>query len=74
MKEMTIKLTTIQDVQKFVEVIERCPYAVDLCSGRYVVDAKSLMGIFSLDLLHPIKLVAHEDDPDLLEKLKDFKV
>ena len=47
---------------------------MDLSEGRYLVDAKSLMGIFSLDLLQPIKLIAEKDDPQLFEELKDIIV
>lgn len=73
MKELMIKLETIKDVQKFVGIVERFPFSLDLTSGRYTVDAKSLMGIFSLDLMQPIKLVAHEDDPSLFAQLEQFK-
>ena len=41
-------------------------YDIDLVSGRYAIDAKSIMGIFSLDLSKPIKLQAHTDDPEKL--------
>ena len=54
MKEVYIKLQTINDVRKLVSVVEKYPFSVDLSEGRYLVDAKSLMGIFSLDLLQPI--------------------
>jgi len=73
MKEMMIKLETIKDVQKFVGIVERCPFPLDLTSGRYTVDAKSLMGIFSLDLMQPIKLVAVEEDANLFAQLEQFK-
>ena len=63
MKEVYIKLQTINDVRKLVSVVEKYPFSVDLSEGRYLVDAKSLMGIFSLDLLQPIKLIAEKDDP-----------
>jgi phosphotransferase system HPr-like phosphotransfer protein len=43
-------------------------YDIDLVSGRYAVDAKSIMGIFSLDLSKPIKLQAHTEDPEALVK------
>ena len=72
MKEVYIKLQTINDVRKLVSVVEKYPFSVDLSEGRYLVDAKSLMGIFSLDLLQPIKLIAEKDDPQLFEELKDF--
>ncbi len=74
MKEVNIKLQTINDVRKLVSVVEKYPFSVDLSEGRYLVDAKSLMGIFSLDLLQPIKLIAEKDDPNLFEELKDIIV
>ena len=74
MKEVYIKLQTINDVRKLVSVVEKYPCSVDLSEGRYLVDAKSLMGIFSLDLLQPIKLIAEKDDPNLFEELKDIIV
>ena len=74
MKEFYIKLQTINDVRKLVSVVEKYPFSVDLSEGRYLVDAKSLMGIFSLDLLQPIKLIAEKDDPQLFEELKDIIV
>lgn len=74
MKSCMIRLSTIMDVRQFVEVVSAAETDVDLSSGRYVVDAKSIMGIFSLDLLNPIKLTAHKDDPALFEKLKPFIV
>ncbi len=74
MKSCMIRLSTIQDVRTLVDVVTAAGTDVDLSSGRYVVDAKSIMGIFSLDLLNPIKLTAHADDPALFEKLKPFIV
>ena len=74
MKEVYIKLQTINDVRKLVSVVEKYPFSVDLSEGRYLVDAKSRMGIFSLDLLQPIKLIAEKDDPNLFEELKDIIV
>lgn len=73
MKEMMIKLSTIQDIKDFNTIVEKYPFNIDLISGRYTVDAKSLMGIFSLDLLGPIKLVEHGDDPQLFAQLEKFK-
>jgi phosphotransferase system HPr-like phosphotransfer protein len=66
MKSINIRLSTIADVQEFVGIVARSPIDIDLISGRYVVDAKSIMGIFSLDLLKPIRLDAHSDDTDEL--------
>ena len=72
-----IRLSTIQDVRSFVEIVSLTDVEIDLSSGRYVVDAKSIMGIFSLDLLSPIKLTAHcegDDAKKLFEKLSKFIV
>lgn len=61
MKETQIKLTNIQDIREFVNKVILLDYEVDLVQGRYVIDAKSIMGIFSLDLLSPIKVIAHSE-------------
>ena len=75
MKETKIKLSNVQDIREFVNVVILADYDVDLVQGRYVIDAKSIMGIFSLDLLSPITLVAHTENPDaLFEKIAKFTV
>jgi len=75
MKEVKIKLTNVQDIREFVNQVILADYDVDLIQGRYVIDAKSIMGIFSLDLLSPIDLVAHSENADaLIEGIKKFIV
>ncbi len=74
MKSCTIRLSTIQDVRDFVDIVSAADNDVDLSSGRYVVDAKSIMGIFSLDLLKPITLTAAKEDADLFDKIARFIV
>ncbi len=75
MKTIDIRLSTIADVRDFVNIVSATDIDVDLASGRYIVDGKSIMGIFSLDLLAPIKLTAHADDTDeLFAKLDRFIV
>ena len=56
MKSLVIKLDTINDVKNFVNIVSKYDFDVDLVSGRYAVDAKSIMGIFSLDLAKSIKM------------------
>ncbi len=79
MKTLYIMLHSINDVKNFVNVVNKYNFEVDLSSGRYVVDAKSIMGIFSLDLSKPIK-VEFEDDNDnvngdaFIKELQAFKV
>lgn len=75
MKKINISLSSISNVKEFVEIVTMSDYEIDLVSGRYTIDAKSIMGIFSLDLAKPIELVAHTDSADeLFEKLKKFAV
>ena len=75
MKEMKIVLGNIQDVREFVNLVVLVEYEVDLSQGRYLIDAKSIMGIFSLDLLSPITVIAHSDNTaEFFEKLQKFAV
>ena len=75
MKQTKIKLSNVQDIREFVNVVILADYDVDLVQGRYVIDAKSIMGIFSLDLLSPIDLIAHSETPDaLFEAIEKFTV
>ena len=77
MKTVNISLNSIEKVKTFVNLINRYDYDFDLVSGRYVIDAKSIMGIFSLDLSKPIKLDIHTDDKDtdsIIEALAPYIV
>lgn len=75
MKTFNIMLKSINDVKDFVNAVSKFDFDVDLTSGRYVVDAKSIMGIFSLDLGNPIKVDVHSDDSQEFEALMErFKV
>ncbi|MDO4478188.1 MAG: HPr family phosphocarrier protein [Lachnospiraceae bacterium] len=67
MKTVNVSLNSIDKVKKFVNDINRFDCDFDLISGRYVIDAKSIMGIFSLDLSKPIELNVHADGDDLAE-------
>ena len=62
MKTVQISLNSIDKVKTFVNDITKFDYDFDLVSGRYVIDAKSIMGIFSLDLSKPIDLNIHAED------------
>lgn len=74
MKTLNITLNSIEDVKAFVNIVSKYNYDIDLTSGRYVVDAKSIMGIFSLDLSNPIKVEIFSDECDeLLKELEPFK-
>ena len=73
MTKFVVSLGSITDVKAFVNTVTKYDFEIDLISGRYVVDAKSIMGIFSLDLGKPIDVEAHCDNCDkLLEELAPF--
>ena len=73
MKSFDVLLNSINDIKNFVNVVGKYDYDIDLTSGRYVVDAKSIMGIFSLDLSKPITMEIHNDNPDdLVAELKPY--
>lgn len=75
MYETTIQLNAINDVKDFVNKVMLFNYDIDLVSGRYAIDAKSIMGIFSLDLEKPLTLTAEcTDEAGLAEKIAPFIV
>ena len=76
MKTSKVQLNSINDVKDFVSKISKFDCEIDLISGRYVVDAKSIMGIFSLDLSKPIDIEIHDDSyfDKFKEEMKDFIV
>ncbi len=76
MKQVQISLNSIDKVKSFVNDITRFDCDFDLVSGRYVIDAKSIMGIFSLDLSKPIDLHIHSESgaDEVLEALKPYLV
>jgi len=76
MKTVKISLNSIDKVKAFVNSITQFDSDFDLVSGRYVIDAKSIMGIFSLDLTKPINLNIHSDNEmdKILDVLKPYIV
>lgn len=76
MKTIQVSLNSIGKVKSFVNSISQFDFDFDLISGRYVIDAKSIMGIFSLDLSKPIDLAIHTDDniDEIMEILKPYLI
>jgi len=73
MKSITVSLETHKKVKEFVAITQNSACEITLRSGRYVVDAKSILGIFSLDLDKPLTVEIYSDDcADLLGKLAKF--
>jgi phosphotransferase system HPr-like phosphotransfer protein len=76
MKTVQISLNSIDKVKSFVNDVTKFDYDFDLVSGRYVIDAKSIMGIFSLDLSKPIDLNIHTDGnaDDVMTVLQQYVI
>lgn len=67
-------IKSINNAKELVNIASKYNEDIDLVSGRYVIDAKSIMGIFSLDLLHPVTIIVHTDNIDKANKLfKDLE-
>ena len=73
MAEYKIKLNSIADVKEFTAIANSRSFDIDLISGRYAVDAKSIMGIFSLDLTKTLTLAIHGSDEECKEFIEDAK-
>lgn len=70
-----IRINTIEDVKNFVSVVTGVDFDVDIISGRYAIDAKSIMGIFSLDLSKDLEVRIHSDNcGEFLDDIKKYIV
>lgn len=70
-----IRLDTIASVQEFNRICNNLDFDIDLCQSRYQIDAKSIMGIFSLNLENPLEMDANTDDEAMIEeKFGDYLI
>ncbi len=74
MTELKIKLESLNSVNAFVAAAQKKDYDIDLMQGKYLVNAKSIMGIFSLDLTRPMLLKFTAEDTEFLKEIEIFKV
>lgn len=75
MTDRKINLRDIESVKEFVAITNAYDYDIDVISGRYTVDAKSVLGIFSLNLKHPVEMRVHDNNcPELLRAMDKFIV
>lgn len=73
MFEKTIMLNSFEDVKKFVDIACSKDYDIELLSGKYIVNAKSIMGVFSLDLTKPLVVAAHcENNAEFARQMEQF--
>lgn len=73
MTTLKIKLAEISDVKEFSQIMLTCPKSADIVSGRYTVDAKSIMGIFSLNLSNPVELRIDGDEDEVADTIKALR-
>lgn len=78
MTKVIIRLPSVKEVKDFVSKVSSCGCDIDIAADRYIIDAKSIMGIFSLDLSKPLELRIISDDEnetaDVLDKIGHFIV
>ncbi len=73
MIEQKVFLETLDDVKTFVAIAASKPYDIELLSGKYIINAKSVMGVLSLDLTHPLTMVANtETDEEILTEVEKY--
>lgn len=73
MVERSILISNYDDAIKFSDIVSSHSFDTELVSGKYTVNAKSIMGIFSLDLTKPVKMVSHcEEDDSILSEVEQY--
>ena len=74
MTTVKVLIDSVEKVKKFSSIISKANVDCELVEGVHIIDAKSIMGIFSLDLKRPIQLRIDSDNREILNRLKDFIV
>ncbi|RKI86186.1 HPr family phosphocarrier protein [bacterium 0.1xD8-71] len=72
MQQVHVKFNDVNQVRKFVDVIDKIDLCFNLGEGRRIVDAKSILGVLALDLTRPLRLSYDSDDEGIREKLAPF--
>ncbi|HIR93616.1 MAG TPA: HPr family phosphocarrier protein [Candidatus Egerieimonas intestinavium] len=73
MKRISIHLKDMAEIKRFVNLVAMQDFEIDLISGRYLTDAKSIMGVLSMDLNQPIDMLVHSERcEEFLEAIKDY--
>ena len=74
MVKCEVSLNTVDKIADFIKVVSKIEYDFDLVKGRYTVDAKSVVGVFTLDLSKEAKIIIHTDDESILDKFSEWRV
>ncbi|MCC8052120.1 MAG: HPr family phosphocarrier protein [Clostridiales bacterium] len=72
MRKRRIRLRTVEDVREFVQAADRCSFDVDILNGETKIDAKSIMGVMSLDLTRELVVISEGEDAELENVMKKF--
>lgn len=70
MEEIKIKIDGIEKVKSFIKIINKYPFDAEIRAGRYIIDAKSIMGVFSIDITNAVRLYIDSDDKNSIDRLK----
>lgn len=70
--KLTIDLSNLEKVKRFTNVITTFESDIDILRGRYVLDAKSIMGLFTISLLEPVDIEIHSDDEDEIVRFNEI--
>jgi len=69
-----VLLNSVNKVNKFTKIVDNIEEDIDIKGGRYIVNAKSILGIFSLNLAEPLELIIHTEDEGRINQIKDLLV
>jgi phosphotransferase system HPr-like phosphotransfer protein len=69
-----VLLNSVNKVNKFTKIVDNIEEDIDIKGGRYIVNAKSILGIFSLNLAEPLELIIHTEDENRINQIKDLLV
>ena len=69
-----VLLNSVNKVNKFTKIVDNIEEDIDIKGGRYIVNAKSILGIFSLNLTEPLELIIHTEDDNRINQIKDLLV
>lgn len=69
-----VLLNSVNKVNNFTKIVDNIEEDIDIKGGRYIVNAKSILGIFSLNLAEPLELIIHTEDDDRINQIKDLLV
>lgn len=76
-REIIVNISNITKVKEFIKRVNEFESDIDVISGRYVIDAKSIMGVFSLDVLKPLKVEINSESEEeisrFIEMMEEFK-